>query len=74
MRVITLRRKLSMVLPHIAKFCPLKWLMLHRIKPSVMETVLPERMEPSQMMPSQSMNCGLFHHVSVRSCRLLKFW
>ena len=20
------------------------------------------------------MNCGLFHHVSVRSCRLLKFW
>ena len=50
--LVTLRRRLSMVLPQMAKLQPSKRVMAHMIKPTVMATVLPERMEPSQMMPS----------------------
>ena len=60
-------------MPQSAKHCPSNDDMLHNMNPIVIDTVLPERMEPSQMIPSLDSSPGLFHHVSVRSCRLLKF-
>ncbi len=68
----TLRRRDSMVFPHMANRSPLNEAMLHMTNPAAMETVFPERMEPSQIIPSRSRNLFVFHHSTVILCRFEK--
>ena len=69
----TFRRKLSMVLPHRAKRSPLNVAMLHRIKPTVMHTVLPDLMEPSHTRASRPRKRGCCHQSIASIWRLLNF-
>ena len=63
--VITFRRKLSIVFPHMAKVFPLKQLQDHKIKPIDIDTVLLERIEPSHIIASLSLYLSVCHHVIV---------
>ena len=58
-----------MVLPHRAKFWPLKRAMPHSTKLRESETVLPERMDPSAISPSAACTGEVLHH-QVSTC----FW
>ena len=66
-----MRRRDSIVLPQMAKFCPLNCVILHNTNPTDMESVFPERMEPSQINASWCLYLSEFHQQSVISCFLL---
>ena len=66
------RRNAPMVLPHNPKQHPSKQVILHKKNPVTILRVFPERIAPSQRIPSRSLSFGRFHQVIANSCRLLK--
>ena len=58
----TFLRNDAIVFPHIPNVMPLKELIAHITNDSDIDRVLPERIAPSAMMPSESFTGELSHH------------
>ena len=67
-------RRDAIVFPQIPKVWSLNLDMLHKKKPSAMQTVFPDLTAPSQMIASRFRKRGRFHQVAASSWRLLNFW